>query len=368
MKGLTYLLQPENPSYTAKGEYIKNLMIGMGLRDGGVITRGDVPNLDLNGAVVVSADAYSFHEERTASLLQALNGAHVIAAPSVLRMHEADHAANSGITVLLPEGQKDDFSAYAQKGTVIMVDEVSASAVPSALSDLRRENAGGHLVEKIQSVIMAFNQWSFVYPPGHFSRPDASKDKLTRCDVKGIEELIKTESEAGKNGVVVISGGRVTDDVMQNLRKAFNFRANVVIASQRDYKADLPSALVQLSEEIQRVPTRVFIDALAGTTLKVVKGGGWQDISLIASERMFAPENSQRFKQAVDHHHQYGSRDVILVGNISEADKGRLRDALAPAQQSPRASSAPRLATALRDYLSARGLLADEMPPAPRLG
>src|SRR5687768_16744842 len=125
MKGLIYLLQPENPSYTAKGEYIKNLMTGMGLRDGGMITRENVRDLDLSGAVVVSADAYSFHEEGAAGLMQCLNGAHVIAAPSVLRAHEADHAANSGINVLVPEGQKDDFSAYAQKGTVIVVDEVS---------------------------------------------------------------------------------------------------------------------------------------------------------------------------------------------------------------------------------------------------
>lgn len=363
MKRTAYLFQPENPSYLAKGEYIKAQITDKGLADGGVITREDVMEgrvAGLQGAVVVIADAYNLHKEDSADLCRALEHSNVIAAPSVLRAHEADHAAQKGITLLLPEAQRADFSKHIENGTVIVVEQVSAAAVPGALQDLRRENGGAELAQKLRSAVTDFNKWSFLYPPGHFTRPDKSKDKveLTRKDVGDVVTLIEDSAREETRGVIVIGGGRVIPEVVRNLNAIFASHANVVVASQRGYKADLVSALTQLSTETQRKPLDVKIDALAGTTLKVVTSAGWDKIDLISSEGMFAPENEKRFEQIVDHHRRYGGRDVLHVGNVREEDKTRLMAVLKQAQQMP-ASPAPQLATVLHSYLSDRGLLPD---------
>jgi hypothetical protein len=369
MKRAAYLLQPENPSYMAKGEYIKAQITDKGLADGGVITHEDVMEgrvAGLQGAVVVIADAYNLHKVESTDLCRALEDSNVIAAPSVLRAHEADHAAGKGITILLPEAQQADFTTHIEKGKVIVVDQVSAAAVPHALEDLRQEDGGAELAQKFQSVVTGFDKWSFLYPPGHFTRPDKSegKDELTRKDVDDVVALIQDSAREETLGVIVIGGGRVALDVLQGLKTVFASHANVVVASQQDYKADLVSALTQLSAKAQRKPLEIKIDALAGTTLKVATSAGWGNIGLISSERMFAPENVKRFKQIIDHHRQYGGRDVFHIGNVQEGDKARLMAALKQTQETP-ASSAPQLATALHAYLSDRGLLPDAFTKAP---
>ncbi len=339
-------IQGENISYNAKGAFIRRALVDLGFEDGGAKDRESflAASDRINGAILVLADAYHLHEDP--ALADAMRGHFTLVAPSVLRAAEAVHAESIGATVLLPASQQKGFEDFVAKGTVLLLDKIPAVPLSAALDSLNQSNAGRAAVAAMRRIVLGRSGHSFIYPPGHFSAENGpGKEKLTDKDVSDMVALIESESV---NGVLVICGGRVDADVVGSLKNRFVGNADIEILSQNNQTADLPSAYAKIVRDSGRLPHRVLIDALAGTTLEVVAESaglsGAEGLSLITSEKMAG--NARREAQVVEHFNAYGAKSLVSLGKTWDA----------PVSEAS-VLSAPDLKTALQLWAAARGLI-----------
>lgn len=345
-------IQGENVSYTAKGDFIRRLLVRLGLREGGVKRREAfiAEAAPMQGHVAVLADAYHLDEDR--ALAQALNGSHLLLAPSALCEAEAAHAQSLGATILLPASQQKGFEAYIAKGTVVVVQKIPAVPLADALEKLEQDDKGRLALAAMRRLIRSHEKHSFIYPPGHFSdKKNGGKVQLTARDIEDMIALIEAESA---KGVLVICGGRVVPAVVEKLQENFAAREEVVILSQNEQVADLPSAYTKIVHEEGRVPNKVLIDILARTTMEVVVEAsglaGAQGLCALTSEGMIGDD--LREQQAAEYYGTYGATQLLALG----------RPWRAPLTPAP-VFSAPDLETALRKWMKAKGLI--PLPPTP---